>query len=446
MPADERDGRGATSRRPARPPVQHMKDVVVIGAGVAGVTAARELRRAGFSACVVEGRERLGGRVHSIRDFCERPVEAGAEFVHGSGAATWPELRAHGLEARPCHLVRHTMLSVGGRARWIPWLLMDPRLWPSFTIFPALSRFRAPDASAREFVERRRYRGRARILAETTLCAHLPGDAEEISVQGLVEDGVLVLESGLNHRVLDGYDSLPRLIARDLDVRLGFRVAAVHWLADSVRVRSTDGREIAARSAICTLPVGVLKSGSVSFLPALPEAKRAALEHIVMGPVLKVLLRFAERFWPSWTATIACGTGPVTLYWPVFHGRSEGPHVLTAYCTGPRAAALSALGEEQALDVVLADLHRLFPKSDPRHALVSNRRIDWSRDPFSCGGYTFVRPGGAGARAKLRAADTGALFWAGSATERSPIAATVEAAYTSGLRAAGEARALLEGL
>ena len=70
--------------------------------------------------------------------------------------------------------------------------------------------------------------------------------------------------------------------------------------------------------------------------------------------------------------------------------------------------------------------------------------IDWGRDPFSCGGYTFLRPGGTGARRRLAAADTGALFWAGSATESTPIAATVEAAYLSGLRAAAEVRTMLE--
>jgi monoamine oxidase len=94
--------------------------------------------------------------------------------------------------------------------------------------------------------------------------------------------------------------------------------------------------------------------------------------------------------------------------------------------------------------VAVTDLGRLFPKADPHRQLLDYRVIDWGRDPFSCGGYTFLRPGGTGARRRLAAADTGALFWAGSATESTPIAATVEAAYLSGLRAAAEIRALLE--
>jgi len=91
-------------------------DVLVIGAGMAGVTAARELAREGFGVIVVEGGDRVGGRLRTIRDFGPHPVEAGAEFIHGDGAATWSEVRAAGLSTRPCPLVRDTMLSLGGSA------------------------------------------------------------------------------------------------------------------------------------------------------------------------------------------------------------------------------------------------------------------------------------------------------------------------------------------
>ena len=420
-----------------------MTDVLVIGAGMAGVTAARELARAGVSVTIVEGRDRIGGRVFSVRDFCAEPVEGGAEFVHGVGAATWPDVRAAGLAVRPCPLMRDTMFNLGGGTRWLPWILLHPGTWRSFDILYAIRHAKAPDVSGREFIERRGYRGRARILAEMTLSAHLPGSVDEIGVLGLVDDGVVKLETGLNHRIAAGYDSLPAFIARDLDIRFGFAIDTITWSTDGVRLRTTDGRELSARAAISTLPVGVLKSGAVRFAPELPESKRAALAAIEMGPVYKVLLRFTERFWPQWLANLGCGTGPVTLYWPVFYGAEGKPPVLIAYCTGPRAARLSQLSADDAASVVVADLARLFPKADPQRLLVDYRVIDWGRDPFACGGYTFLRPGGTGARRRLAAADTGALFWAGSATESTPIAATVEAAHLSGRRAAAEVRALI---
>ncbi len=415
-----------------------MTDVIVIGAGMAGVTAAREIAKQGLSVKVVEGRSRTGGRVQSIRDFCDEPIEGGAEFVHGTGAAIWPDVRAAGLATRPCPLMKDTMFNVGGGTRWLPWIIAHPGVWPTFTILQKIGKVRPPDVSARQFIEQQGYRGRARILAEMTLTAHLPGTVDEIGLQGLVEDGVLHLETGMNSRVDDGYDRLTDFIGKGLDIDLEFDVEAIEWGGDGVRVRSKEGQEASARAAISTLPVGVLKSGMVKFSPDLPLSKQLALDRLEMGPVVKILLLFKERFWPKWVANIGCGTGPVTLYWPTSYKSGREVPVLCAYATGPRAARLSKLSEEEASNVVLADLKRLFPNADPGRLCTDTRRIDWGTDPFSCGGYTFIKPGGAGARALLGANDTPPLFWAGSATTWAPIASTVEAAFSSGLRAARE--------
>jgi monoamine oxidase len=420
-------------------------DVIVMGAGMAGVTAARELSRHGFLVTVVEARDRTGGRMYSVRDFCGATVEGGAEFVHTGDAEIWPEIHAAALVVRPCPLARNSMFNLGGRTRWLPWLLLHPGVWPALPILHRIRQLGPQDMSARDFIEREGFRGRARVLAEMTLTAHLPGSVDEVGVRGLLEDRVLHLERGSYDRVVDGYDRLPEYIGRDLDIWHGFKIESVCWAPDGVRVVAGDGRELSARTAISTLPLGVLKSGAVRFLPELPEGKRSAFPHLEMGPVLKVLLHFRAPFWPSWLTNLGCGTGPVTLYWPVFYGTRSKPAVLTAYCTGPRAARLSRLGEDEAVAVVLADLRRLFPRADPHTALLAVRRIDWASDPYACGGYTFVRPGGTGARARLAAADTGALFWAGAATATPTIADTVQAAYLSGIRAAGEVRALLEG-
>jgi monoamine oxidase len=419
-------------------------DVLVIGAGMAGVTAARELVRQGITVAVVEGRDRIGGRVHTVRDFCSDPVEGGAEFVHTADAETWPEIRAAKLAVRACPLARGSMFNLGGRTLWLPWILLQPGVWPTFPILRRLARMHPRDVSAREFMDGEGYRGRARILAEMVLTAHLPGSPDQVGVLGLLEDRVLHLETGTYHRIVDGYDRLVDHIARGLDVRRGFAVATVHWAPDGVTVIAADGRELSARAAVSTLPLGVLASGAVEFVPALPESKRHASAELVMGPVLKLLLHFSEPFWPPWLANLGCGTGPVTLYWPVFHGARAKPPILTAYCTGPRAARLSRVQEDEAAAIVLADLQRLIPRADPRRMLVTYRRIDWTTDPFACGGYTFTRPGGTGARVRLAAADTGALFWAGAATATPTIADTVQAAYASGLRAATEVRWFLE--
>ncbi len=341
-------------------------DVLVIGAGVAGLTAARELARQGISVTVVEARDRTGGRVHTVRDFCDHPVEGGAEFVHTANAETWPEIRAARLAVRRCALTLRSMFNLGGRTRTLPWFLLQPGAWSAFPILRHLARARAPDMSARDFIDHHRYRGRGRMLAEMVFTAHLPGITDEIGVLGLLEDRVLDLYTGSFHHITSGYDRLVDHIARGLDVLHRFPVASVRWAPDGVTVAAADGRTLSARAAIATLPLGVLASGAVEFVPQLPESKRRAFADLVMGPVLKLLLRFSEPFWPSWLTNLSCGAGPVTLYWPSLGSDRRAPAVLTAYCTGPRAAHLSLLPEDEAVAVVLADSRTALPQGEPR--------------------------------------------------------------------------------
>lgn len=408
-------------------------DVVVIGAGMAGVAAGRALAQGGLDVVVVEAGDRVGGRVHTIRDLVDHPVEAGAEFIHGSKAATWQDVRASGLDTVPVPYL-WSWFNLAGTTKWLPRHLTHPGVWRSFDILWSLGRFSGDDCSARTFIERKGYQGRARELAQLTLTAHLPGSVDEVGIAGLEADGVLHLESGVNHRVVSGYDLLPQHLATGLDVRFGFRVRSIAWGADGVTVNPVSGDTLSARAAITTLPHGVLAREVVAFDPPLPPTKRAAIDRIATGAVTKVILAFDRRLWHRKTAQVVCGTGPVTLYWPTSFG-TGGPPVLTAYATGPRAQALSDAGTDKAIGIVLDDIERVFPESSPRATMIGFRFVDWATDPNAYGGYTFLPPGAVGARADL-AAPTKSLFWAGSATENHPVADTVEAAYLSGLRAA----------
>lgn len=409
---------------------------------MAGVAAGRALAQGGLDVVVVEAGNRVGGRVHTIRDLANHSVEAGAEFIHGTKAATWQDVRAGGLDTVPVPYL-WSWFNLAGTTKWLPRHLAQPGVWRSFDILWSLGRFGGDDYSAEAFIERKGYQGRARELAQLTLTAHLPGSVAEVGIAGLVADGVLHLESGVNHRVVSGYDLLPQQVATGLDVRFGFRVRSIAWGPDGVTVSPVSGDALSARAAITTLPHGVLARDVVAFDPPVPPIKQAAIARIATGAVAKVLLAFDRRFWHRKTAQVVCGTGPVTLYWPTSFG-TDGPPVLTAYATGPRAQALSDAGADKAIEIVFDDIERVFPGSRPRAAVIDSRFVDWTSDPNAYGGYTFLPPGAVGARADLAAA-TESLFWAGSATESHPVADTVEAAYLSGLRAARQVSAYLCG-
>jgi len=414
-------------------------DVVVIGAGMAGVAAARECARAGHDVVVVEATDRVGGRIHTDRDLCDIPVELGAEFIHTDAADTLVEIEPAGLHLLRCNPADGFDMRIAGLRS------ADVYAHPSMArigdLLGDVERWDGPDCTAEELLRARGVEGPARALAEQMLCLHPLGDPHEVSVVGLRDDRVVELERGVDHRVTEGYDALPTAMAIGLDVRFGFDVATVHWTADSVRVVAATGEELTAAAAVCTLPVGVLRSGAIGFEPDLPAAKWRALSFLEMGAVAKVVVRFTERFWDEDLTMLGCD-GPVRLWWPPGYGRgADAPPVLTAYVTGARARALSPLSDADAARIALADLDRLFPEVTPSRLAEETRRVDWCVNPRARGGYSFVRLGGAGARAALAAADTGAIHWAGDATTTTTIAAVVHGAYASGVRAAAEVAA-----
>jgi monoamine oxidase len=413
-----------------------MKDVVVIGAGMAGVTAARDCARAGLDVVVVEAQDRIGGRMFTARDFCDYPVEQGAEFVHTAEADTWPEIEDAGLETVRCDPASGFVLSVGGVQS--PKLFKDPSLVRLGDLLQDIVDYDGPDRTVAELLAARQLDGPARTLADQMLTLHPLGDQDQLSMIGLRDDRVVDLERGCDWRLVDGYDSLPRHLAAGLDVRLGFAVSEVQWGPDQVTVRASTGEAVTARAGVCTLPVGVLKAHTVRFDPDLPASKWRALDGLEMGAVLKILYRFRERFWPHDLTMLSCD-GPIRLYWTPLYGRGDDvTPVLTAYVGGYRARALSAMTEDEAAAAGLADLDRLYPDIRPSRIVEGWRRVDWCTNPNTRGGYSFVRYGGAGSRAALATSDTGALFWAGDATSTTTIAAVVHAAYASGRRAASE--------
>jgi monoamine oxidase len=418
-----------------------MYDAVVIGAGMAGVTAGRELRRAGLDVVVLEAGDRIGGRMHTARDFCNHPVEQGAEFVHTAEADTWAEIRAGGFETIRCEPAEGFLMVVDGQRS--PELFADPSFAAMGDLMEEIAGWDAPDTSAAEWLARKDLTGPARVMADQMVTVHPLGDLHELGMHGLRDDRIVDLEVGTDWRLAAGYDALPRWIAEGLDVRLGCRVNRVQWSAPAVTAVTADGEAVDARAGVCTLPVGVLRSGTVRFEPELPASKWRALCGLEMGAVLKTIYRFRERFWPGDLTMLGCD-GPIRLYWTSLYGRDDAEPVLTAYVSGYRARALSAMSEADAAAVGLRDLDRMFPGATPSQLVEDYRRVDWLTNPNTRGGYSFVRLGGAGARAALAAPDTEALFWAGDATTTTTIAAVVHAAYATGRRAASEVLAHLD--
>lgn len=412
------------------------RDVVIIGAGAAGLAAAHNLKSAGLEPLVVEARDRIGGRIWT--DHSRGPVELGAEFVHGERAATWQLITPAGLPADPWPRGRRlgqTDVLYAQNGKLLP--RGAPLAERVNHLYEQVTGYTGPECTAR-----------AAALALippddealpyllTRLACIEAADVDRLSARAVSRERALNSAGWENYHIRAGYDALPALLARGLEVWLNSAVTRIEWGSTTVRLILQSEQTITARHVIVTVPLGVLQSGRPTFSPALPPAKKKAINLLAMGPVTKLILHFSHAPWlpPAFVRN----DGYILTWWPA--GSDEEP-VLMGYNGGPMALELAALGEEKAIAQGVKELSQIFG-SEVADAFVAGRLVDWSADPWSCGAYSYTPVGADGARAALAAPLAPMLFFAGEATSTNGHLATVHGAIETGWRAADEVLAV----
>jgi monoamine oxidase len=406
-------------------------DTVVIGAGAAGLAAARALHDAGQRVVVVEARARIGGRVQTDHAFGAVPVERGAEFIHGAHVETWAWLRRAGCHAVPVSTWAGRRVALGGGRLVGSWLFhARPDLRQVKTFEARIATYTGPECSLADWLRAWHASPLAAQIAFLRLAHSYCATPDTLSMAALACEYALDTDAGGNFRIQEGYDRVLAALAEGLDIHLNTAVEEVRWNSDGVEVKTTGGTYQASH-AILTLPLAVLQAGAVRFDPPLPAARQQAIMGLAMRPALKILLRFDNVFWPR-DMTFISADDPVPVWWTV---RRDAP-LLTGFATGRYAERLSAHGEEGAIARGLAALDAMFTGAASRQFMAGSV-ADWGRDPWARGGYSSVPPGMHGQRAAL-AEPCGALHWAGEATVTDSNPATVHGALRSGARAAQE--------
>ena len=408
--------------------------VVVIGAGAAGLAAARRLHERGIDFLLIEARERAGGRAYTASSaHGSYPIELGAEFIHGAARSTRALMREIGEEAVP---------SSGERFR-----LRAGHLEPVSDRWESTERLllqvdvTGPDRSVAAFLD---------AIPPDELSPAQRADACAL-VEGfdaaLVEDASIIgiareWRSGVNdtsHRPLHGYAPVIGHLAQAVGDRLLLQTVAtaVRWEPHRVTIDATSQGaplRVHAQRAIVTMPIGVLRAGTGIFSPALPPEKRDAIERIAMGPVIKVALEFRDAFWERLengryrdAAFFQVEESPLRTMWVRYPDRSP---VLMGWAGGGAVLRL----REQTVDPIRAALDtaaRLFPTVDVAGELLETYFHDWDSDPFALGAYSYLRVGAGNARERLAEPISDTLFFAGEAAS-SDDAGTVAGAFDSG--------------
>jgi monoamine oxidase len=432
---------------------KHLHDVAIIGAGASGLTAARDLTNAGLNVIILEARDRIGGRIHTLRDpKFALPVELGAEFVHSREGPIWDLLRE----------MKSTAYFVDGDHYELRRRKLHPAndFWDEVgVIFERLKKIGRRDMSFAQFL---REHCRGRKLARQAKLAKLfvegfdAADTKLISAQAIkvteaLEEGT---EGEDSFRPLDGYSAMVEHLRDTSKVELGAIVRTIHWGRGSVRIVLSHGGVVRARRAIVTISIGVLNAadgaeGAIRFIPNIPE-HRAAARRIAMGPVIKVVASFREPFWEEEKLSTA-SRGPslkslvfmhssntrFPTWWTWFPVRDR---TLTAWSGGPPAAKLSTLPRAQILSSAIESLSHFTGLSRARlnRLLVQAYMHNWQADPYSRGAYSFIKVNGLDAPKQLARPIDSTLFFAGEGTASADegLGGTVDAAITSGRRAA----------
>ncbi|MET8981136.1 NAD(P)/FAD-dependent oxidoreductase [Streptomyces sp. NPDC004539] len=332
-------------------------DVVVIGAGVSGLTAARELTDRGKRVVVVEARDRIGGRMWTDRKAASIPVERGAELVHGPDVSTWPLIRGE-------KVATHEMkIAVEYRGASAPWRRITPEPEGDF-------------------------------------------------------------------RVIGGYDQILRPLSKGLSIQLNTVVRKVEYGGDGVTVRAEkDGKAVAfeARTAVITLPLGVLRGGDVEFSPELPAAKTEAMRTAEYHPACKVLMEFAAPVLPMDADYVErVPANPATLWNASADVPGFAGQIVAGWSEGDPARELLAMPAEARHAQVLKAVRIAADQPGLTYRRVIEH--DWVKDPFSRGAYPLDVPD----EDEIYKPVQDKLFWAGVVTPQ------IDLSYESGRQTASE--------
>ncbi len=441
--------------------------VIVIGAGMAGLAAASELARSGFAVTILEARDRLGGRVFTQRDpNYGGPIELGAEFIHGSP----PQI---------CRLLKQAKVGIT-EVDGDNWCVSDSRLSPcdfDSQVDSMLDKMddSLPDESFVEYLERRfahasnEKQQKAKQRALSYVSGFNAADPALVGVHWLVK-GMKAeerIEGNRAYRSRNGYADLLEIFRQqveqhDVTVHIATVVESVKWKAGSVEVSARHDKgssKFQAPRVLVTLPVSLLKApegqtGVIQFTPSLPRKKAEALDQLEMGKVIRIVLRFRERFWDTIKPPGGKGKSLSDMsflfsqdeWFPTWWtAMPEKAPIITGWAPFRCAERLSGQSQSFVIEQSLRTLGGLLGLSlgELRNLLDNAYFHEWQSDPFSLGAYSYGKVGADGAQKALGAPVENTLFFAGEATDTTGHNGTVHGAIASGYRAA---RQMLRGV
>ena len=420
--------------------------VLVIGAGMAGISAARTLADRGYSVTVLEARDVAGGRIRTDSSL-GAPVDLGASFIHGSKRNPLVALaNRYGVPIYDTDRAEDLYVNAAGAFISMSVRAQAQREYEGLVrrllaIQDGLSQDRSIGSVTGTLLKRIRQRRGAAVgdmvnfLVRSEVGIEVGADLNQMSLKYFDEDEAF---SGSDLLLKPGYSSLIDGLSQGLDIRFNQLVRGISWNSSGVGVTTESGVFDADRVVI-TLPLGVLKRGEIEFSPGLPSAKKTAISKLRMGVLDKTYLKFPTAFWQTGDDSVgfignvgARSSTQIPEYYTL--DQAVGVPILFGFTAGVQARRFEQLDLPTISAATMASFRKIFGNSVPEPEAVMQTR--WSSDPYSYGSYSYISVG-----AKTEYYDTLArpiddrVFFAGEATHRT-YPGTVHGAYLSGIREA----------
>ena len=411
--------------------------VIVIGAGVAGLAAARDLEKAGIEAIVVEAQNRIGGRLYTDKSMGVS-LDFGASWIHESGSSHPIQKLGQKLNVRVSETDHSSYYMFDYRGKRIAdETAIAYAKAADELIGQAAELAESEDATATaalNYVAKKEgLSARQREFLFWRVAALEAAAAEDLGKMGDESEGDAFGDD--EYAFKDGYETISNGLARGLKIKKKHLVKKVSQNAKGVTVYTNKGK-FKADAALVTVSAGVLKKNKIKFSPGLPRAKKQALSRIGMGTLNKIALKFDRQFWPNDRHFIGY-VGKKKGYYASFlnYAHINGAPVLVCFSAGSNARKAERYSDKRVKKEAMAVLKKIF--GNKMSKLTGFKRTKWNSNPYTYGSYSHVKVNGTGRDRKKLAEPFERIFFAGEATSVE-YPGTVHGAYLSGVKAARE--------
>ena len=420
------------------------QSVLIIGAGMAGITAALELQNSGYQVTILEGRERPGGRIQTQR-FGDVAVDLGAAWIHGDSPSN-PIMKLaekYNLETSPTNWDETWLYRQGegviedsdyNRIEELAEQVIEKVHALQESADESDSMEQAVNALIANLNDSQAIKDGVRWWLSSEVEAVSAADYRDLSLKYWDEDEEF---SGDDLLLGEGYGNLIAEMSKGINIKFNQTVTQINYSGSGVTVSGPWG-ELEADKAIVTVPLGVLQQNSIQFNPPLPESKKESINKLQMGVLNKIVLTFKKAIWPKEAhrlGLLAASTDERIEYFPLPPG-GQSP-ILVGLAYGDHARELEQLNKQQIINKAIKQLQKMFPDISSSD-VVDVELTRWDSDPMTRGSYSHIPPDASLSDCETLGQQVGnSLFFAGEATHPLYLG-TVHGAYLSGLRAAIE--------